>query len=130
MTELGIKHEMIVVYVEADRKDYDYDDDDDSHVVNGVVAKDDSVTVDGSVVMDGCVAVDGGIAVDNENEDNTDYCPPKDEESDSYSSAGDEYNGDKDNEKFLDDHILRITERNKKRKTQLEQDRAISYQGE
>ncbi|PKI71065.1 hypothetical protein CRG98_008530 [Punica granatum] len=108
MNELGIKHEMIAVYVEVDRKDYDYDDD-ASHNVDGVVAKDGGLAVDGGVVMDSVLAVDGGIAMDNEDEDDTKYCPLKKEESDASSSANDKYNSDNDNEEFLPDHILRIT---------------------
>ncbi|PKI45717.1 hypothetical protein CRG98_033850 [Punica granatum] len=40
----------------------------------------------------------GGIAVDNEDDDDTEYCPPEEGESDAYSSADDEYNSDNDNE--------------------------------
>ncbi|PKI35899.1 hypothetical protein CRG98_043709 [Punica granatum] len=130
MTELGIKYEMIAVYVEADKKDYD---DGANDAIDGVIP-DSAVAVDSGVAMDGGVVGEGGIVVDNEDEDededDTVYYPPEEEESDAYSSADDEYNSDNNNEEFLEGHILRITQGNKQSEMQVDEERAISHQGE
>ncbi|PKI64550.1 hypothetical protein CRG98_014982 [Punica granatum] len=120
MTELEIKHEMIAVYVEADKKDYD---EDATNVID--VVHDSVVAVDGSEAINGGVAGERGIVVDNE--DDTEYYPPKEEDSDAYSNADDEYNSDNDNEEFLDGHILRITQGNRQSEMQVDEERVISH---